>query len=126
MKRKVTLLTALLTLPAAAGAQPTDPDPWLGPDKALHFGVSAGLAMAGYGLASLGTEDTGRRLLAGAGLALAAGLGKEAWDLSGRGHASWKDLGWGVLGAATGLFLAWVIDRVLGPEGADAPQPVRH
>ena len=31
----------------AAFAQ-ADPDPWLAPDKALHFAVSAGIAGVGY------------------------------------------------------------------------------
>ena len=44
-------LAAAVT-PARASA--ADPDPWLGPDKALHFGISAGLAGGGYALSALG------------------------------------------------------------------------
>jgi putative lipoprotein len=102
-----------LALLLAATARAQEPDPWLGPDKALHFGVSAGLAAGGYAGAALVFEDEPPRLLVGGGLALAVGLGKELLDLAGAGNPSWKDLTWDVLGAATGLALAWAVDHFL-------------
>ncbi|HLL82853.1 MAG TPA: hypothetical protein VK420_09390, partial [Longimicrobium sp.] len=102
-----------LALLIAATARAQEADPWLGPDKALHFGVSAGLATGGYAGAALVFEDEPRRLLVGGGLALAVGVGKELFDLAGAGNPSWKDLTWDVLGAATGLAFAWAIDHFL-------------
>jgi uncharacterized protein YfiM (DUF2279 family) len=58
-------------------------DEFWGPDKALHFGVSAGLGAGGYALASLGWEEPWQRALGGATLSLSAGVAKELWDLSG-------------------------------------------
>jgi putative lipoprotein len=92
-----------------------DADPWFGRDKALHFSFSAALAGGGYGGAALLTrcEDRRWRLLAGAGVALTAGIGKELYDLSGHGDASARDLFWDAVGTATGLLVAWTIDRLL-------------
>jgi uncharacterized protein YfiM (DUF2279 family) len=77
-----------------------DDDPWFGRDKALHFSFSAVLAGGGYGGAALLTQSEDRRwrLLAGAGLALGAGIGKELYDLSGHGDASARDLAWDAIG----------------------------
>jgi putative lipoprotein len=109
-----------------ARAQAQDDDPWFGRDKALHFSFSAALAGAGYGGAALLTEREDRRwrLLAGAGVALCAGIGKELYDLSGHGDASARDLAWDAIGTATGLLVAWTIDRLLfqpARPGAAAP-----
>ena len=84
-------------------------------DKALHFGVSAGLGAAGYALSSLIVEPRWQRAAAGAGLALAAGAGKELYDLGGAGDASWKDFTWDVAGAIAGVTSALVIDLALSP-----------
>ena len=99
---------AVLLAPVAARAEP---DPWLGRDKALHFSASAVIAGAGYGGASLLTDDRRWRLAAGAGLAIAAGAGKEIADANGHGDPSWRDFTWDLIGAATGLGIAWLIDR---------------
>src|SRR5262245_59599488 len=93
----------LLFWPLGAHAQLADPDPWFGPDKALHFGASAALSAAGYGLAAARTRKTAPRFILGASLALAAGVGKELVDLRGGGTASYRDLAWDALGTATGL-----------------------
>lgn len=107
-----------------------DGDRWFGRDKALHFGASAALAAAGYGAAVLAFEDRSARLFTGAGLALTLGIAKELDDLSGHGTPSWKDLTWDAIGAATGLAVAYVVDRfVLSPltasPSANAKQSMR-
>lgn len=123
------LLVVLLLGSNAGFAQaPADPDPWLGPDKALHFAFSAGIAGAGYASAALFADDIGVRLLVGGGLSLGAGAAKELFDLAGFGHPSWKDFAWDVVGAATGLLVAWLIDHLVatwsspGPAG-QTPRP---
>lgn len=119
-------LAAVLTLaaPCRRARAGADDDAWFGRDKALHFSFSAALAVGGYAGAGLWTDDRGTRLLAGGGLALAAGVGKELLDLSGRGDASARDLTWDVVGAATGLLIAWTIDRfVLQPASRRGAAP---
>jgi putative lipoprotein len=122
---RLTRLFPLLWLVALGGVLPptvaraADPDPWFGRDKALHFGATALLANVGYADAALATDDVRIRLAVGGGLALTAGVGKELWDLSGHGDASFRDLTWDVLGTATGLALAaaidWSIAKLRGP-----------
>jgi putative lipoprotein len=85
-------------------------DDLFGRDKALHFAASAGIALGGYGGAALFTADRPARLVTGGGLALAAGIGKEISDRYTGGDPSWRDLGWDVIGTATGLTLAYMID----------------
>jgi putative lipoprotein len=87
-----------------------DADPWFGRDKGLHFSASASIAIVGYAGAALVTDSRGVRVGAGAGLAMAAGIGKELWDLGGRGDASVRDLVWDAIGAATGALVAWTVD----------------
>ena len=115
----------LLLLWAGSAAAQTDPDPWLAPDKALHFSVSAGLAGLGYGGAALFTEDRRVRLAVGAGFALTLGIAKELADLAGLGRPSWKDLTWDVAGIAVGLLVSWLLDHFvftpLQPQPALAP-----
>lgn len=111
----VALCLGLLMAPGLAHA--TDPDPWFGRDKALHFAAAATLAGGGYGTAALLTDDRGKRWLAGGSLAMAAGAGKELWDLSGHGDASWRDLAWDAVGTATGLVVASLIDWLIHRAG---------
>lgn len=108
----------------AASAQ-ADPDPWLGPDKALHFAFSAGIAAIGYGGTALFTEERGVRIAVGAGLALTAGIGKELLDLAVFGRASWKDLAWDVAGTAVGVVLSWLVDVfIISPLVAKSAPPL--
>lgn len=100
----------LVTLLLGGHARAADPDPWLGPDKALHFGVSAAITGAAYGVTAAFTDDVRWRLGVATGVGLAAGIGKELLDLAGLGDPSWKDLTWDVFGVATGLVLSWLID----------------
>jgi putative lipoprotein len=91
--------------PAAGGG-----DEWFGHDKALHFGATFVISAGGYGAAALLSEDVRVRLAAGAVLGIGAGAGKELWDLSGHGDASWRDFTWDVVGTAAGLAFAAAID----------------
>lgn len=127
----MSLSRALAPLAAAAlisGSTPTlaappDPDPWLGRDKAVHFGVSAGVAGAGYGLSALGTDDIRIRIAFGAGAGIVVGAVKELIDMTGAGTPSWKDFTWDVIGTVVGVGIAISIDlavRSLRPKPAVA------
>ena len=101
------------TLLATGAAAADDRDPWLGPDKALHFGVSVGLAAGGYGASALVLDRPWQRAVAGGAFSLTLGAGKELYDLSGHGDPSWKDFTWDVLGTAVGLGIALLVDAAL-------------
>jgi putative lipoprotein len=105
------LLAVALSFALAPSAVAADPDPWFGRDKALHFGASSLLAGGGYAGAAAFSERTGVRVATGASLALSAGIAKEVYDRYGGGDASWRDLTWDVVGTATGLLVAWLLDR---------------
>jgi len=110
-------LASLASAPLAPTARAAEPvDPWFGHDKALHFAATATIATGGYGGAALLTDDRTARVVAGASLAMAAGIGKELWDLAGHGDPSWKDLTWDAIGTTTGLLTArgidWLVDRL--------------
>lgn len=122
--RDLRLVSLLVALAGSTAFAQADPDPWFAPDKALHFGVSAGLAGLGYGGASLFTEDRAVRIAVGAGFAFSAGIAKELLDLAGLGRPSWKDLAWDALGTAVGVVLSWVLDVfVITPLGRPPPTP---
>jgi putative lipoprotein len=107
------LLAAALLLACAPKASAADSDPWFGRDKALHFGATSVLAGGGYAGTALFTERTGVRATAGAGLAMGAGIAKEVYDRCAGGDASWRDLTWDAIGTATGVLVAWLVDRYL-------------
>src|SRR5688500_13599201 len=111
----VVLCLSLLMPLSARGEEPEVPsgDDWFGQDKALHYGVSVGLAGAGYAGGAFLFEAPEARWLAGAGVALGAGLAKELYGAGRGSFFSFKDLTWDVLGTATGLALSWAIDRLL-------------
>jgi putative lipoprotein len=112
LRRAVAVLLAVaLSLALVPDAAAADPDPWFGRDKALHFSVSSVLAGGGYVGAAAFSERTGVRVATGAGLALSAGIAKEAYDRYSGGDASWRDLTWDAVGTATGLLVAWLLDR---------------
>jgi putative lipoprotein len=106
---------SLLAPLSARGEEPAPAprDDWFGRDKALHFGVSVGLAGAGYAGGALLFEEPGARWLTGAGVSLTAGVGKELYDAGRGSFFSFKDLTWDVVGTATGLGLSWAVDRLL-------------
>jgi putative lipoprotein len=92
-------------------ARAAEPDPWLGRDKALHFGATFALAGGGYAGTALVSPRPSVRAAAGAGLGLSAGIAKEVYDRCAGGDASWRDLTWDVVGTATGVLVAWLLDR---------------
>ena len=101
---------AIWFVPAQSRA---DDDPWVGTDKVIHYGVSAGLAAGGYTVGAFVFEPRAHALALGAGVAAVAGIGKELADLGGYGNASWKDLAWDGLGMVTGLAVAWGLDVLI-------------
>jgi putative lipoprotein len=109
----VALLALSLSVAFAGPARAADPDPWFGRDKALHFGATFVLGSGGYAGAALLTPRTDLRVTAGACLGLTAGIAKEVYDRYAGGDPSWRDLTWDVMGTATGVLVAWLIDRYL-------------
>ena len=108
---KVGLTAELVTVAAVALTPAARADDWFGRDKAKHFGASAALAVGGYGAASLFTARQSPRLMTGAALAFTAGLGKEIADRYRGGDPSMRDVTWDLLGTASGLLVAWALDR---------------
>lgn len=107
----LTAMALLLLVPRSAHAQSVpDPDPWWGPDKALHLVFSSAIAGAGYGITAAFTESRPIRLLVGGAAGLLAGTAKELLDLAGLGDPSWKDFTWDVIGTACGVLVAFLLD----------------
>jgi putative lipoprotein len=111
MRTLVVVLAALAATPAQAQV-----DPWLGPDKALHFGASAALTGAGYAVGVTLTASRPLRLVLGVSLGVAAGVGKELYDAAGGGDPSARDLAWDALGVVTGALVAYAIDRLVSDD----------
>jgi putative lipoprotein len=104
--------------PALADGPSPDPDPWFGPDKALHFGVAFGLSTAGYGIGVAAFDERWAGLLLGGGVTLGLAAAKEGFDAAGLGTPSGKDFLWGVVGTALGLGVSITFDAALrGTEG---------
>lgn len=104
---RIVLALAVLLLAPPARA---DDDPWLGKDKALHFGASASLAVGGYGFGAVTLKTRTDALLFGGGFAFGFGMAKETWDLMGHGDPSWKDLTWDAVGTIAGLAVSYAVD----------------
>jgi putative lipoprotein len=115
----VALGASLLSMGPRASAQ--DPDPWLGRDKAYHFGASAAVAAGTYALTASHFNARWQPLVLAGGLAVGIGAGKELLDMAGMGDPSWKDFTWDVLGTIAGLALAWGADLLIG--GVDSSKP---
>jgi putative lipoprotein len=104
------LAVALVTITVSHGASAEPRDDWFGRDKALHFGISAGLAGAGYAAGTALWRERWKAFAAGGALAIGAGAAKEAVDATGAGDPSWRDFTWDVAGAAVGLGVAYLVD----------------
>jgi uncharacterized protein YfiM (DUF2279 family) len=108
-----TISIVAIALAVSAGAAPPEPDPWFGGDKLSHFGVSAALALGGYGASAVVFRDERARLATGAGLALTLGAARELDNLGGSGTPSWRDMAWNAAGMAVGLGAAWLLDSFI-------------
>ena len=115
MKLRLSATATLVFSLFANSACASDTDPWLGPDKALHFGVSAGIAAGGYAVSSIWLNRRYERALAGSACSLTLGASKELWDLTGHGDPSWRDFTWDALGTAVGIALAVGVDALVSP-----------
>jgi putative lipoprotein len=98
-------------------------DDWFGSDKALHFGVSVALSGGGYAASTLVFDRRWQRATTGAVFSLSLGAGKELYDLSGHGDASWKDFTWDVIGTAVGTGIALLVDAALSQSCHVEPSP---
>ncbi len=96
-------------------------------DDRLHLGLSSLIAFGAYGVVALIDEREQVRVGVGAAVALAAGIAKELWDLSGRGDPSWRDFGFDVIGTGVGLLAGWLLGllvrHVRGPDEPEPPPP---
>jgi putative lipoprotein len=106
-------LGTILAAPRSAAA--ADPDPWWGPDKALHYGASAAIAGVAYAVSTQFFDTVPARAAFAAGVALAAGVLKETLDAAGLGDPSFRDLTWDVIGTACGVTVAISVDAALRP-----------
>lgn len=103
------LVAAVLLLQAGCAGFRTCGDSWLGPDKAKHF--AAGFVLGAGG--SLAARDLGPEEAAAFGwtTAMAAGFGKEAYDLRVKDTCwSWRDVFWDFLGASLGASAVWTLE----------------
>ena len=64
---RVVLLAVLGTIFVATDARADGPeDPWFGPDKVIHYGVSAGIAGSGYVVGAMIFDTRAHALAVGA------------------------------------------------------------
>jgi putative lipoprotein len=114
MSQRALLGVALASAAALVlGSARAEQDAWFGRDKALHFGVSVALGASGYAASSLVLDERWQRAAAGGALSVSIGAGKELYDATSSGDASWKDFAWDVAGTAVGVGIAWLIDLAL-------------
>lgn len=98
-------------------------DSWLGVDKGKHFGASAVLATGGYAASMLVTQEPWQRAALGGGFALTLGVAKEAYDATGQGDPSLRDLTWDVIGCVFGAGVSLLIDYALRTPRREEPPP---
>jgi uncharacterized protein YfiM (DUF2279 family) len=106
------LLLGLLVVSGCTGFRACDQnESWTGSDKAKHFTAAA---IIGGGVTAIATQETDSTEAATIGMAtaMAAGLGKEWYDLEVKKSCfSWKDLVWDFIGASAGVSVAaWATD----------------
>jgi putative lipoprotein len=114
----LTKLTALVFTLAGSRAEAADGDAWFARDKALHASAGVAIGAGGYAGSALVFSGTRARVTSGLALALGAGAAKEWSDRGGRGTPSWRDFAWDAVGAATGVTIAWLIDRAVHARAA--------
>ena len=103
------LVAAVLLLQAGCAGFRTCSDSWLGPDKAKHF--AAGFVVGAGGALAARDLEPEEAAAIGWTAAMAAGLGKETYDLRVKGTCwSWQDVFWDFLGASAGASLAAALD----------------
>lgn len=107
---RLLVLSLFAALHGPARARADADDPWLGRDKALHAGLSAGIAAGGYALSVPLVRPRPARAACGIALSLTLGAAKELYDLAGHGDPSARDFTWDVVGALTGAGVATLID----------------
>lgn len=104
-------LAVLVVAPGSAVA--ADVDPWLGPDKALHFGASFAVAAGGYAVGTAFLPARSHCLALGVGAGVVVGAAKEGADALGLGSPSIRDFAWDVAGSVVGAAAAWAVDLAL-------------
>jgi len=94
-------------------ARAADPDPFWGPDKAVHFGAAAAISAGGYAVGTGLWEERWKAAALGGGIAIGAGALKEGLDAAGLGHPSWNDFAWDAIGASCGIAVALAVDALV-------------
>ncbi len=81
-------------------------DPWISPDKFLHFSACTAIPGLTYHLyvCRLKRDEHLGRVYA-VSLTAVIGLGKELYDKKRKGQFSWRDLCWDGLGLLAGYFI---------------------
>ncbi len=105
---RLLVCVALFAFTQTAAAQ--GGDAWWGRDKALHLSLSATISAGTYAAVVPLESEPLWRLTIAATVGLGAGVGKELFDATGHGDASWKDLTWDVIGVALGSAMMWLWD----------------
>jgi putative lipoprotein len=118
----VLLGAALGPLSGRARASARVDEAFFGADKSLHFSISAAAALTcELALNSFQLPASLHYPLALA-LPLGLGFGKELLDYARGGQASRADLTWDILGVATGVLVAFVLEKwLIGSADAAAP-----
>lgn len=106
---------ARFALPLAVGAALLYPsearaEEFFGPDKALHFGVSAGISIGAYAASSLFLDEPWQRAVFASVTTLSLGAAKEGLDAMGHGTPSLADFAWDAAGTTVGVSLALTVD----------------
>ena len=81
-----------------------------GPDKALHFGVSAGVSIGAYATSTLFLDEPWQRAVFASAVTLSLGAAKEGWDAMGHGTPSFADFAWDAAGTTVGVGIALTLD----------------
>ena len=88
-----------------------DGDRWFARDKAKHVAASAIIQLAAFFAFRSAPARQSVAIVRASAVTLSIGAGKELWDRSGHGDASWKDFTWDGIGILAGSGLAVAVDR---------------